>query len=214
MTALRPKPFDRPQIRFITFPHHEKTAKAYSQQEIVGALFPPAAWACLSGAVSDPAQQRMTGDRHPPRQRYEPRRNTTVRPGDHLSTKRLSSRFRRFERLPFGERNVGVISIIEQAKILALSLLVARAVGVRRFKRDDFLRAIATTGLSNGTRPAPCYRVTVAQPRATVSRLPPGMRRRDLIGTYPKARIVRAIRRALPVVLAAPNDSSNATVLM
>src|SRR4029077_21236428 len=109
MTALRPKPFDRPQIRFITFPHHEKTAKAYSQQEIVGALFPPAAWACLSGAVSDPAQQRMTG----------------------------------------------------MAKILALSLLVARAVGVRRFKRDDFLRAIATTGLSNGTRPAPCYRVTV-----------------------------------------------------
>ena len=58
VTALLPKPFDRPQVHFTTFPHHEKTDKAYPPQEILRALFPPALRACRSG--TDYLRIRMT----------------------------------------------------------------------------------------------------------------------------------------------------------
>jgi len=52
------------------------------------------------------------------------------------------------------------------------------------------------------------------QPRVTVSRQPPGIRRRDLIGTNPNERMVGAIRRPLPVVFGRPSKSRRLWVLM
>ena len=53
-----------------------------------------------------------------------------------------------------------------------------------------------------------------AHPRVTVSRHPPGMSRRDLIGTNPSLRIVGAMRRPLAVVFGRQIKSRRLCVLM